>query len=156
LYVRQSTIRQVFENTESTRRQYALRQRAVSWGWPVERVIVLDSDQGQSGASTVDREGFKKPVSEVGLGRAGIALGLGAPQVARELSPVARQQRLLLTHGTQDPLIPLAPVRAQVAALKAADLDVEWREFDKAHTIAGEEELTVIRHFVESCYGEKN
>lgn len=72
LYVRQSTIRQVFENTESTRRQYALRQRAVSLGWPVERVIVIDSDLGQSGASGVDREGFKKLVSEVGLGHAGI------------------------------------------------------------------------------------
>ena len=50
LYIRQSTIRQVFENTESTRRQYALRQRAVALGWPVERVIVIDSDLGKSGA----------------------------------------------------------------------------------------------------------
>ncbi len=30
LYIRQSTVRQVFENTESTERQYALRQRAVA------------------------------------------------------------------------------------------------------------------------------
>ena len=46
LYVRQSTLRQVFENTESTRRQYALRERAVALGWPVERVIVIDADLG--------------------------------------------------------------------------------------------------------------
>ena len=32
LYVRQSTLQQVFENTESTERQYALRQRAVALG----------------------------------------------------------------------------------------------------------------------------
>lgn len=83
LYVRQSTIRQVFENTESTRRQYALRQRAVSLGWPVERVVVIDSDLGQSGASDVDREGFKKLVSEVGLGHAGIVLGLEVSRLAR-------------------------------------------------------------------------
>jgi DNA invertase Pin-like site-specific DNA recombinase len=83
LYIRQSTIRQVFENTESTRRQYALRQRAVSLGWPVERVIVIDSDLGQSGASGVDREGFKKLVSEVGLGHAGIVLGLEVSRLAR-------------------------------------------------------------------------
>jgi len=83
LYVRQSTIRQVFENTESTRRQYALRQRAVSLGWPVERVIVIDSDLGQSGAAGVDREGFKKLVSEVGLGHAGIVLGLEVSRLAR-------------------------------------------------------------------------
>ena len=83
LYIRQSTIRQVFENTESTRRQYALRQRAVSLGWPVERVIVIDSDLGKSGASGVDREGFKTLVSEVGLGHAGIVLGLEVSRLAR-------------------------------------------------------------------------
>src|SRR2546428_10892379 len=33
LYVRQSTLRQVLTNTESTARQYALRQRAVALGW---------------------------------------------------------------------------------------------------------------------------
>ncbi len=69
LYVRQSTVRQVFENTESTRRQYALRERAVAMGWPIERVIVIDSDLGQSGASGVDREGFQKLVGDVGMGR---------------------------------------------------------------------------------------
>ena len=75
LYVRQSTLRQVLENTESTQRQYALRDRAVALGWPLERVIVIDSDLGQSGASAADREGFQRLVSEVGLGRAGIVLG---------------------------------------------------------------------------------
>ena len=50
LYVRQSTLRQVVENTESTQRQYALRERAIALGWPIERVQVIDCDQGQSGA----------------------------------------------------------------------------------------------------------
>jgi len=58
LYVRQSTLRQVLENTESTQRQYALRQQAVALGWPLDRVIVIDTDLGQSGASAADREGF--------------------------------------------------------------------------------------------------
>jgi len=83
LYVRQSTVRQVFENTESTRRQYALRERAVAMGWPIERVLVIDSDQGQSGASSVDREGFQKLVGDVGMGRAGIVLGLEVSRLAR-------------------------------------------------------------------------
>jgi DNA invertase Pin-like site-specific DNA recombinase len=83
LYVRQSTVRQVFENTESTHRQYGLRQRAVALGWPSERVIVIDSDLGQSGASAVDREGFQKLVAEVGMGRAGIVLGLEVSRLAR-------------------------------------------------------------------------
>ena len=83
LYVRQSTIRQVFENTESTKRQYALRQHAVALGWPIENIIVIDSDLGQSGASAVDREGFQRLVAEVGTGKAGIVLGLEVSRLAR-------------------------------------------------------------------------
>jgi DNA invertase Pin-like site-specific DNA recombinase len=83
LYVRQSTLRQVFENTESTKRQYALRDRAAALGWPLDRIVVIDSDLGQSGASGADREGFQRLVSEVGLGRVGIVLGLEVSRLAR-------------------------------------------------------------------------
>jgi DNA invertase Pin-like site-specific DNA recombinase len=86
LYVRQSTLRQVLENTESTQRQYALRQRAVALGWPAERVIVIDKDLGLSGASSVDRVGFQKLVAEVSMGRAGIVLGLEVSRLARNNS----------------------------------------------------------------------
>lgn len=86
LYVRQSTLRQVFENTESTKRQYALRDRAVALGWPMERVVVIDSDLGQSGASAADREGFGKLVADVGMGRVGIVLGLEVSRLARSSS----------------------------------------------------------------------
>ncbi len=83
LYVRQSTLRQVLENTESAHRQYALRERAVALGWPLERVVVIDSDLGQSGASAADREGFQRLVTEVSLGRVGIVLGLEVSRLAR-------------------------------------------------------------------------
>jgi DNA invertase Pin-like site-specific DNA recombinase len=86
LYVRQSTLRQVVENTESTQRQYALRQRALALGWPAEHIIVLDQDLGQSGASAADRAGFQILVAEVGLGRAGIVLGLEVSRLARNSS----------------------------------------------------------------------
>jgi DNA invertase Pin-like site-specific DNA recombinase len=86
LYVRQSTLRQVCENTESKERQYALRQRAVALGWPLERIIVIDKDLGQSGASAVDREGFQRLVAEVGMGRTGIVLGLEVSRLARNSS----------------------------------------------------------------------
>src|SRR5881628_3876850 len=76
-------MRQVVENTESTQRQYALRQRAIALGWPGDQVIVIDSDLGQSGASAVDREGFQRLVAEVGMGRAGIVLGLEVSRLAR-------------------------------------------------------------------------
>lgn len=83
LYVRQSSLRQVLTNTESATRQYGLRQRAVALGWPAEQVITIDTDQGQSGASAADREGFQHLVAEVGMGRAGIVLGLEVSRLAR-------------------------------------------------------------------------
>jgi len=83
LYVRQSTLRQVLENTESTERQYALRQRAIQFGWAQEQIVVIDSDLGQSGASAADRAGFQNLVAEVGLGHAGIVMGLEVSRLAR-------------------------------------------------------------------------
>jgi len=102
LYVRQSTIQQVFENTESTQRQYALRQRAVALGWPQERIVVIDTDLGLSGASAADREGFQKLVTEVGMGRAGIVLGLEVSRLARNS---ADWHRLLEICALRDTLI---------------------------------------------------
>jgi DNA invertase Pin-like site-specific DNA recombinase len=102
LYVRQSTLRQVFENTESTKRQYALKQRAVALGWPQERIVVLDTDLGQSGAASADREGFQKLVTEVGLGRAGLVMGLEVSRLARNS---ADWHRLLEMCALSDTLI---------------------------------------------------
>jgi DNA invertase Pin-like site-specific DNA recombinase len=102
LYIRQSTPRQVLENTESTKRQYALRQQAVALGWPVEQIVVIDSDLGQSGASAADREGFQKLVAEVSLGNAGIVLGLEVSRLARNC---ADWHRLLEICALMDTLI---------------------------------------------------
>src|SRR5690349_18986130 len=86
LYVRQSTLQQVFENTESTARQYALRERALALGWSQERIVVIDQDLGHSGASTTDRLGFQRLVAEVGLGQVGQVLGLEVSRLARNSS----------------------------------------------------------------------
>src|ERR1700732_3311423 len=83
LYVRQSTLRQMFENTESSKRQYALRDRAVSLGWPIDRIHTIDTDQGISGANAENRDGFQHLVTEVALGHAGIVLGLEVSRLAR-------------------------------------------------------------------------
>src|SRR5215831_18348402 len=100
LYVRQSTLRQVLTNTESTARQYALRQRAIALGWPAEQVITIDVDQGQSGASAADREGFQRLVSEVGMGRAGIVLGLEVSRLARNNADWHRLLEICALSGT--------------------------------------------------------
>ena len=83
LYVRQSSLHQVMNNTESSRRQYDLRGRAIALGWPLERVIVIDIDQGMSCASAADREGFQRLVTDVSLGKSGIVLGLECSRLAR-------------------------------------------------------------------------
>lgn len=83
LYIRQSSMKQVLENTESTTRQYALRTRAVALGWHDDRIVVIDSDQGESGASAVRREGFRHLVTDVGMGHAGIVMGLEVSRLAR-------------------------------------------------------------------------
>ena len=99
LYIRQSTLRQVLENTESTQRQYALRRRAVALGWPEERIVVIDHDLGQSGASAVQREGFQQLVAEVGLGKAGIVMGLEVSRLARNCADWHRLLEICaLTH----------------------------------------------------------
>ena len=73
-------------------------------------------------------------------------------KMLKELSPVARRQRLLMTHGVDDPLIGIEIVRRQVSILKATGLSVEWHEFPKAHMIHGEEEIAIIRDFVRAGY----
>jgi DNA invertase Pin-like site-specific DNA recombinase len=83
LYIRQSSLRQVLENVESTKRQYALRSRAVALGWRDEQIIVIDNDQGESGASAAWRAGFQRLVTEVGMGHAGIVMGLEVSRLAR-------------------------------------------------------------------------
>lgn len=75
-----------------------------------------------------------------------------ASRLARELSPQAREQRFLITHGTEDPLIPIAKVRPQMELLKRAGLKIDWREFAKTHTIDLEAELPVLRDFVRNSY----
>jgi DNA invertase Pin-like site-specific DNA recombinase len=83
VYVRQSTPQQVLENRESRERQYALAQLAQRLGWPAERVLIIDEDQGQSGKSADKRSGFQRLMTEVSLNHAGIVLGLELSRLSR-------------------------------------------------------------------------
>ncbi|RLA18338.1 MAG: recombinase family protein [Gammaproteobacteria bacterium] len=102
LYIRQSSMRQVIENTESGKRQYALRTRAIALGWPEDRIVVIDSDQGESGSSASWRSGFQRLVSDVGMGKAGIVMGLEVSRLARNN---ADWHRLLEICGLSETLI---------------------------------------------------
>ena len=83
VYVRQSTVRQVEQNQESTRLQYALADRACQLGWRPEQILVIDDDLGRSAASALDRPGFQRLVAEVGFGHIGLVLGSEVSRLAR-------------------------------------------------------------------------
>src|SRR3954452_1753709 len=83
VYVRQSSPQQVLENRESRERQYALAQFAQRIGWPAERVVIVDEDQGRSGKSADNRSGFQRLMTEVSLNHVGIVLGLELSRLSR-------------------------------------------------------------------------
>lgn len=83
VYVRQSSQQQVLENRESTARQYALAQYAEFLGWPIDRVLVIDEDQGQSGKTAQNRSGFQRLLAEVSMEHVGLVLGLEMSRLAR-------------------------------------------------------------------------
>jgi phospholipase/carboxylesterase len=113
-------------------------------GFPAGQTILFGFSQGC--LMTID-VGLRYPHQFAGL--VGISGYVHEPgQVLHELSPVARRQQFLITHGTDDPLIPFGPAREQIHLLKSAGIRIAWHEFAKAHTIAGEDELRVIRDFV--------
>ncbi|MDA7980453.1 MAG: recombinase family protein [Pirellulales bacterium] len=83
VYVRQSSPQQVLDHQESRARQYALADHAVTLGWSRDRVLVIDEDQGHSGRSSEQRDGFQRLLSEVTLGHVGLVLGLEMSRLAR-------------------------------------------------------------------------
>ena len=100
LYVRQSSLKHVIRNTESAIRQYDLRRKATALGWAAGQITVIDIDQGHSGASAADREGFQHLVAEVSLGRAGIVLGLECSRLARNSADWHQLLELCAMTGT--------------------------------------------------------
>ena len=140
------------DRTPGVRRSYGLlsalldAQRAA--GFPTEQTMLFGFSQG---CLMTWETGLRYPHRFAGL----IGISGWAHEhepLMRSLSPIALTQKFLITHGTQDPLIPFAEVRKQARELKAAGLDIAWHEFAKAHTIAGEQELSVIREFVRARF----
>lgn len=117
-------------------------------GFPTEQTILGGFSQGCLMSIDV---GLRYPRRFAGI--VGISGYVCEPEtLVKELSPFALRQRLLITHGTQDPMIRIADVRRQIEILKSAGLNIQFREFLKAHTIAGEEEVDLIRDFVRAGY----
>ncbi|HTY88978.1 MAG TPA: hypothetical protein VMB80_16145 [Candidatus Acidoferrum sp.] len=116
--------------------------------WRAEQITLGGFSQGCLMSLDV---GWRYPHRFAGI--VGISGWVCQPEkLLRELSPVARQQRVLMTHGTLDPLIPIDRVRPQIPLLQAAGLQIEWHEFRKEHTVAGEAEISILRDFVRAGY----
>jgi len=123
---------------------FSVLDRQRDAGFPTEQSVLFGFSQG---CLMTMEMGLHYPHRFAGL--VGVSGYTHEPEAAlRKLSPCAKEQRFLLTHGTRDPLIPIGPVRAQVALLKTAGLDIEWHEFAKEHTIEGQQELAVVRSFI--------
>ena len=128
----------VFQLLDQQRAKGFLSEATILFGFSQGCLITIDT-------------GLRYPHRLAGL--IGISGYIHEPEkLLRDLSPVALEQRLLITHGSNDPLIPFAQVREQVNLLKAEGIHIEWHEFVKAHTIAGDEEIGVIRRFVKQSY----
>jgi DNA invertase Pin-like site-specific DNA recombinase len=100
VYVRQSTLPQVLDHQESTRRQDGRVQRAVTLGGPETRVMVSDEDLGRSGTSAEDRHGVQRLVAEVGLGHVGLILGVEMSRLARSSKDGPQRWEICALFGT--------------------------------------------------------
>ena len=100
VYVRQSSMGQVRLHQESTQRQYALREKAITLGWPERRVIVLDNDLGQSGAQIASRQDFQRLMTEVTLNKVGAVFALEASRLSRSCADWHRLLELCAWSGT--------------------------------------------------------
>jgi DNA invertase Pin-like site-specific DNA recombinase len=101
VYVRQSTMPQVLEHQESTRLQYGLVRRAIAWGWPETRVLVIDEDLGRSGTSVERRHGFQRLVAEVGMDHVGGILGVEMSRLARSSTDWHQRLEICALFGTR-------------------------------------------------------
>jgi DNA invertase Pin-like site-specific DNA recombinase len=102
VYVRQSTLAQVYGHTESTARQYALADEATRLGWEASRIVVIDADLGVSGRTAAARAGFRELVGRVCVGEVGAIFGLEVSRLARSSADL---QRLLELCSLSDTLI---------------------------------------------------
>jgi phospholipase/carboxylesterase len=117
-------------------------------GFPTRETTLFGFSQGC--LMTID-VGLRYPHAFAGL--VGISGFVFEPQeLLRELSPAARDQRLLVTHGTADTMVPLRQTEPAIKLLDSAGVNVEWHVLEKDHTIAGQEEMEIIRRFIEAGY----
>lgn len=100
VYVRQSHPQQQIKHPESVVTQRRLRERIEEWGWPADRICVLEGDLGKTGTSTIGRDDFAWLVSEVTLDHVGLVAGFQINRLAREDETVCHLIRICSLFNT--------------------------------------------------------
>jgi len=100
IYLRQSSMAQVRDHTESTRSQYGLAETAAALGWARTLIEVIDTDLGISGKWGVAREGFTELVTRMCRGDVGAIFGIEITRLARSNADVARLAEFARITGT--------------------------------------------------------
>jgi phospholipase/carboxylesterase len=127
---------------------FQLLDEQIAKGFRSEQIVVFGFSQGCLLSMEI---GARYPHHLAGV--VGVSGYIHDPeQLVKELAPEAKGQRFLVTHGTEDTLIPITLAQPQMEFLRQAGLQIEWRQFAKGHTIAGEAEISVIRDFVQKSY----
>ena len=111
VYVRQSSLKQVRDNVESGRRQYGFADQARTLGWSEGQIVILDEDQGRSGATPQARPGFARLIGAVARAEVGIVMSLEVSRLSRNdtdwhhLVHLCRWTATLIAdeHGVYDP-----------------------------------------------------
>jgi len=117
-------------------------------GFPTEQTTLFGFSQG---CLMVTELGARYPHLFAGV--VGVSGHVFEPEkLVKEFSPIALKQRFFVSHGFQDPVVPFSGARQGFLQLKEAGLNISWHELQKVHTIAGEEELSLIRDFVVAGY----
>lgn len=119
-------------------------------GWPTEQTVIGGFSQGGLMALEV---GLRYPHRFAGVMSIS-GLVCEPDKLIQELSPVAKTQRVLATHGTFDAVLPFAVTKRQIRHLINAGVNIAWHEFPKEHTIAGEEEIRLIRDFITAGFSD--
>ncbi len=123
----------------------ALLRDLEAQGWPSADTLLFGFSQGCLMCVDVAlRHG--RPLAGI-VGISGY-VGPTAPQAPQDVHEQARRQAWLITHGTEDELLPIARSREQFQRLKALGLPIEWHEFAKGHTLDPHRELPLLREWI--------
>lgn len=124
----------------------ALIAREIGRGIPARHILLAGFSQG---GVIVQHAGLRQRETLGGILALSTYLAL-PDKLAAEASPANASTPILMAHGSQDNVIPLALAERSRQQLLALHYKVEWHTYPMAHSVA-HEELRVISSFIQRC-----